>query len=96
METEDTMVKNDRDIDLPEGSHQTTLLAIKVDRLGGCKWFLRNVSSLISSAALNVPANLENSAVATGLEKTSFHLNPKEGQCQGMFKLLHNYTHFTC
>ena len=27
-------------------------------------------------------ANLENSAVATGLEKTSFHSNPKERQCQ--------------
>ena len=30
------------------------------------------------SAALNMPANLENSAVATGLEKVSFHSNPKE------------------
>ena len=27
-------------------------------------------------AALNMPANLENSAVATGLEKISFHFNP--------------------
>ena len=30
-------------------------------------------------------ANLENSAVATGLEKVSFHSNPKERQCQRMF-----------
>ena len=29
-----------------------------------------------------MPANLENSAVATGLEKISFHSNPKESQCQ--------------
>ena len=29
-------------------------------------------------ASLNMPANLENSAVATGLEKVSFHSNPKE------------------
>ena len=36
---------------------------------------------------------MENSAVATGLEKVSFHSNPKEGQCQRMFKLLHNCTH---
>ena len=43
----------------------------------------------------NMPANLENSAVATGLEKVSFHSNPKERQCQGMFKLLHNCTHLT-
>ena len=28
------------------------------------------------SAALNMPATLENSAVATGLEKVSFHSNP--------------------
>ena len=39
---------------------------------------------------LNMPANLENSAVATGLEKVSFHSNPKERQCQRMFRLLHN------
>ena len=44
---------------------------------------------------LNVPANLENSAVATGLEKVSFHSNPKERQCQRMFKLPHNCTHLT-
>ena len=31
-----------------------------------------------------MPANLENSAVATGLEKMSFHYNPKERQCQRM------------
>ena len=30
-------------------------------------------------------ANLENSAVATGLEKVSFHSNPKERQCQRTF-----------
>ena len=46
--------------------------------------------------ALNMPANLENSAVATGLEKGSFHSNPKEGQCQRTFKLPHNCTHLTC
>ena len=36
------------------------------------------------SAALNMPANLENSAVAIGLEKVSVHSNPKERQCQRM------------
>ena len=29
-----------------------------------------------------MPANLENLAVATGLEKVSYHSNPKERQCQ--------------
>ena len=33
-------------------------------------------------------ANLENSEVATELEKVSFHSNPKERQCQRMCKLL--------
>ena len=33
------------------------------------------------------PANLENSAEATGLEKASFHSNPKERQSQRMLKL---------
>ena len=29
-------------------------------------------------------ANSENTSVAPGLEKVSFHFNPKEGQCQRM------------
>ena len=47
------------------------------------------------SAALNMSANLENSPVATGLEKVSFHSSPKEKQSQRMSKLLHNCTHLT-
>ena len=39
---------------------------------------------------LNMPANLENVAVTTGLENVSFHSNPKERQCRRMF------THLTC
>ena len=41
-----------------------------------------------------MPANLENSAVATGLKKVSFHSNPKGRQCQTP-KLPHNCTHCT-
>ena len=41
-------------------------------------------------------SNLENSAVATGLEKVSFHSNSMERQCQRMLKLQHNCTHLTC
>ena len=50
---------------------------------------------ILKDDAVNMPANLENSAVATGLEKVSFHSNPKERQCRRMFKLLHNCTHLT-
>ena len=35
--------------------------------------------------ALNMAANLENSAVAIVLEKVGFHSNPKEKQCQRIF-----------
>ena len=52
--------------------------------------------SCCESAALNMTANLESSAVATELGKVSFHSNPKERQCQRMFKLPHNYTHLIC
>ena len=50
---------------------------------------------VLKNDAVKVPANLENSAVATGLEKVSFQSNPKERQHQKKFKLLHNYTHTT-
>ena len=50
---------------------------------------------LKDDAALNMPANLENSAVTTGLEKISFHSNPKERQGQRLFKLPHNCSHLT-
>ena len=40
-------------------------------------------------------ANMENSAVATGLDKVSFHSNPKETQWKRMLKLLHNCTHLS-
>ena len=42
---------------------------------------------LKDDAALNMPANLENSAMATGLQKVSFHSNLKEGKYQRTFKL---------
>ena len=34
--------------------------------------------------------------VATGLEKVSFHSNPKQRQGQRMLRLPHNCTHLTC
>jgi len=68
------------------------------------KWRWWNSSWAISnperwcceSAALNMPANLEHSAVATGQEKVSFHSNPKERQCHRMLILPHNCIHLTC
>ena len=74
------------------------------------KWALENITrnkvsegdgipvelfQILKDDSVKVPANLENSAVATGLEKVSFHSNPKERQCQRMLKLLHGCTHLT-
>ena len=42
-----------------------------------------------------MPANVENSAVATGLEKVNFRYNPKARQWQRMFRLPHNGTLLT-
>ena len=47
----------------------------------------------VKNAALNIPVNLQNSAVATGLKKVSCHSILKERQCQRMFKLPHNCTY---
>ena len=38
-------------------------------------------------------ANLENSTVATGLEKISFHSNPKERQCQSNHRTISLISH---
>ena len=48
-----------------------------------------------SLTCISLTASMENSAVATGLEKVSFHSNHKERQCQRMLKLPHNCTHLT-
>ena len=54
-----------------------------------------DISLGYESAAFNMSENLENSAVAKGLEKVSFHSNPKERQCQRMLKLPHNCNHLS-
>ena len=52
--------------------------------------------SFISAWSLWFLSILENSARSTGLEKVSFHSNPKERQCQRILKLPYNCTHLTC
>ena len=44
--------------------------------------------------AFIMSANLEDSAVPTGLEKVSLHSNPKARQCQRLFRLLDNCAYF--
>ena len=47
----------------------SSILAWRIPRTIRVKW-------CCESAALNMPANLENTTVATGLEKVRFHPNP--------------------
>ena len=51
---------------------------------------------ILKDDAVKGPANLEYPAVTTGLEKVSFHSNPKERQCQRMLKLPHNCACLIC
>ena len=68
------------------------------------KWALESITMNKSSGGDGIPVELfqilKDDAVkvlhsATGLEKVSFHSNPKERQCQRMLKILHNCNHLT-
>ena len=77
-------------------------------RMSGSRWVItsswsfKSLRSFFSSFQLilaHKPAYCSmklNSAVATRLEKVSFHSHLKERQCQKTFKLPYNCTHFTC
>ena len=69
---------------------------ITMTKASGCDGIpVELFQTLKDHAGLNMSENLENSAVATGLEEVSFNFNPKEKQCQRMLKLPHNCTHLT-
>ena len=86
--------------DILECKVKWTLGNITTNKASGADGILAELFHILKVMLLkcctHYSANLENSPVATGLEKISFHPNPKEGKCQRMFKLLHNCTHFTC
>ena len=70
--------------------------SITTNKASGGDWIPAELFQILKDDAVKVSANLENSAVATGLEKVSFHSNSKERQCQRMLKLPYNCTHPTC
>ena len=51
---------------------------LQIKHVEGIVPALSSLRCCCESAALNMPANLENSEVATGLEKFSFHSKPAE------------------
>ena len=87
--------------DIPECEVKWALGSITMNKASGgdgipAELFHILKDNAVKSAALNMPANLENSAAATGLDRVSFHSNPKERQCQRMFKLPQNCIYLTC
>ena len=83
--------------DILECEVKWTLASITMNKASGGDGIPGELFQILKDdATLNMPAHLESSAVATGLEKVSVHSNPKERQCQRMLNILHNCTHFTC
>ena len=88
--------------DILEGEVKWALESITMNKASGCDGSPVELFQILRDDAVKVlytfsmQANLEHSAVATGLEKATFHSNPKERQCQRMLKLPHNCTHCTC
>ena len=65
--------------DSSEGIYQVAIGSGATWRWWNSSWAISNPKRwCCESAALNMPAILENSAVATGLEEVSFHSSPKE------------------
>ena len=81
--------------DILECEVKSALGNITMNKASGVDGIPVELFQILKDDAVKVlrSSNLENSAVATGLEKVHFHFNPKERQCQRMLKLLHNCTH---
>ena len=60
------------------------LKSITMNKASGGDGIPVELFQILKDDAVKVLPNLENSTVATGLEKVSFHSNPKENQCQIM------------
>ena len=86
--------------DILEYEVKGALGSITMNKASGGDGILVDLFQILKDASVKMlqymPTNLENSAVATGLEKVNFHSNPKERQCQRMLKLLHNCTYLIC
>ena len=93
-------VVNTLEPDILECELQWALWSITMNKASGGNGIPVELLQILKYDAVKVLhsmlANLENSAVATGLEKVSFHSNPEEKQCQRMLELPYNCTHLTC
>ena len=69
---------------LTECEVKWSLGSITMNKASGGDGIPVELFQILKDDAVKVLPNLENSTVATGLEKVSFHSNPKENQCQIM------------
>ena len=63
--------------DIPECKIKWALGSITTNKAREGDGIPAELLQILKDDALNMPAYLGNSAVATGLEKVSFHFNPK-------------------
>ena len=67
--------------DILEHEVKWALGSITTNKASGGAGISAELFQILKDDALNMSASLENSAVAKGLEKVSFHSSPKEWQC---------------
>ena len=80
------------ELDILESEVKWALGSITTNKASGGDGFPAELFQILKDDAVKVLHSIcqqiwKNSAVATGLEKVSFHSNPKERQCQRMLKL---------
>ena len=86
--------------DILEGEVKWALGSITMNKASGGDEIPIELSQILKDDAgkvlHSICQQIWKTALAPGLEKVSFHSNPKERQCQRMLKLPHNCTHLTC
>ena len=86
--------------DILEGEVNWALESITMNKASGGDGIPVELFQILKDDAVKVLHSIcqqvWKTAVATELEKVSFHSKPKERQCQRMLKLLHNCNHLTC
>ena len=87
--------------DILEFEVKWALESITTNEARGGGWIPAKLFQILKKMVLlncctHFVSTLENSAVTPGVEEVSFYSNPKEEQCQRMFKLEYSFTRFTC
>ena len=86
------------ELDILECEVRWALGSITINKASGSDGIPAELFQTLKDDAVKVLQSIcqqiSKTAVATGLEKVNFHSNPKQGQCQKMFKLPHNCTRF--